>query len=155
MNASEIIGLLLRGVVAGVVGTGGMTGIMYLIDRAGLANAKMEVAIGSLLTKSLTNARQVGLIMHFSAGVGFAILYVILFNFLKVHGLLPFFGYGIITGFVHGFVMSFFLVYAVAEHHPLPEFREVGFGVAVAHVVGHVIYGALVGLTLGVFSLLK
>jgi hypothetical protein len=155
MNASEVIGLLLCSVAAGVVGTGGMTGIMYLIDRFGLANAKMEVAIGSLITKSWKNARQVGLIMHFSAGICFAVLYAVLFHFLKVHGLPAFFGHGVITGFVHGFVMSFFLVYAVAEHHPLPEFREVGFGVALTHVVGHVVYGGLVGLVLGVFSLLK
>jgi hypothetical protein len=50
--------------------------------------------------------------------------------------------------------MSFILVIAVAEHHPLPEFREAGFTVAVAHVVGHVVYGALVGLVLGMSGIL-
>jgi uncharacterized membrane protein YagU involved in acid resistance len=155
MNLPEISSLVLHSMVAGVVGTAGMTGVMHLIDRAGLANAKMEVAIGSLITKSPDNARQVGLMMHFSAGIGFAVLYTILFSALNIQALGLSFGLGIITGFVHGFVMSFLLVYAVAERHPLPEFREAGFGVAVAHVVGHVVYGALVGLVLGVFALLK
>jgi hypothetical protein len=148
------VSLLLSGIVAGVLGTAGMTGVMYLIDRAGLANAKMEIAIGSLITKSSTNARPVGLLIHFAAGMFFAILYVALFHALKVHAMLQSFGLGIIVGFVHGFVMSFLLVIAVAEHHPLPEFREAGFGVAVAHIVGHVVYGALVGLVIGIAGLI-
>jgi hypothetical protein len=146
MNAPEISVLMLRGVVAGVVGTGGMTGILALIDRQGLANTRMEVAIGSIVTKSRTNATGVGLAIHFAAGICFAMLYTALFVVTGIHGIVNTTGIGLIAGFVHGFAMSFILVVLVAEHHPLPEFREAGFAVAVVHVVGHVIYGALVGL---------
>jgi hypothetical protein len=54
-----------------------------------------------------------------------------------------------LIGFLHGFVVFFLLINMVAEHHPLPEFREVGVGVAAAHLVGHIIYGLVVGMILG------
>jgi hypothetical protein len=43
----------------------------------------------------------------------------------------------------------------VAEHHPLPEFREVGVAVAAAHLVGHIIYGLVVGMILGGMNLIS
>jgi uncharacterized membrane protein YagU involved in acid resistance len=150
----EMRAVLLPGLLAGLVGTGGMTAAMYLIDRWGLANAKMVVAIGSIVTRSRTNAVRAGLVMHLGAGLCFALVYAVLFLQLGVRGIGPAAGFGVVVGFVHGFAMSFILVIAVAEHHPLPEFREAGFSVAVAHVVGHVVYGALVGLVLGMSGIL-
>jgi uncharacterized membrane protein YagU involved in acid resistance len=155
MEISEIPRLLTASVTAGLLGAAGMTGTMTLIDRLGLANAKMEVAIGSLVTKSRERAVGVGLTMHFVAGVCFSIFYTALFVILGVRGIAFSTAVGTIAGFVHGFAMSFILIIAVAEHHPLPEFQEAGFSVAVAHVVGHVVYGALVGLVLGVAGSLR
>ena len=47
---------------------------------------------------------------------------------------------------------GFVLVAAVAESHPLPEFREAGFSVAVAHWFGHIIYGLMVGAVIGLIG---
>jgi len=44
---------------------------------------------------------------------------------------------------------GFLLVVIVAEHHPIEQFHGAGFEVAIAHFVGHVIYGILVGLVVG------
>ena len=48
--------------------------------------------------------------------------------------------------------MGFVLVTAVAENHPLPEFQQAGFSVAVAHWAAHIVYGFVVGLTIGVIG---
>jgi len=43
-------------------------------------------------------------------------------------------------------VVSFALVVLVAEHHPLERFQKAGMGVAVAHLLGHLVYGLIIGL---------
>ena len=155
MNVSHVVEFLLFSIMAGVVGTGGMTFVMYLINKMGVTNARMVIAIGSILTKTRENAIRVGLIMHFTAGVIFAILYTIFFSVYGINAIWQFVGVGFGFGFIHGFVMSFILVIAVAEHHPLEEFRQAGFAVAVAHVVGHLVYGTLVGLVIGLSGILN
>lgn len=155
MNVSQIVEFLLFSVIAGVVGTGGMTFTMYLINKMGITNARMVIAIGSIITKTRENAIRVGLVMHFTAGTIFAILYTIFFSVYGINNLWQFIAVGFGFGFIHGFVMSFILVIAVAEHHPLEEFRDAGFAVAVAHVVGHMVYGTLVGLVIGLSGILN
>lgn len=154
-DVSVILEFLLVSIVAGVVGTGGMTLTMYLINKMGVANARMVIAIGSIITKTRENAIRVGLMMHFTVGIAFAILYAIFFSVYGINDLLKFLGVGFGFGFIHGFVMSFILVIAVAEHHPLEEFRKAGFSVAVAHVLGHMVYGTLVGLVIGLSGVLN
>jgi uncharacterized membrane protein YagU involved in acid resistance len=155
MNVSYVIEFLLFSIVAGVIGTGGMTFVMYLINKMGVTNARMVIAIGSILTKTRENAIRVGLIMHFTAGTIFAILYTIFFSVYGITDLWQFVGVGFGFGFIHGFIMSFILVIAVAEHHPLEEFRDAGFPVAIAHVLGHIVYGTLVGLVIGLSGILN
>jgi len=146
---STIIYFLLTTTVAGLVGTGGMTLLMYLLTRTGFTNAAMVQAIGSMLTKSLENALMVGTLLHIVSGVIFAMIYTIGFNFFQLDGLIVLTLVGLGYGTAHGFVLSFILVSSVAEHHPLDEFREAGLAVAVAHLLGHIVYGALVGFVVG------
>ncbi len=56
---------------------------------------------------------------------------------------------GLLIGFIHGAVVGFLLISTVAVRHPLPEFREAGFNVAVAHWADHLVYGFLVGSVIG------
>jgi len=155
IDVSSIMEFLLFTIVAGVIGTSGMTSVMYLINKMGITNAKMVIAVGSIITKTRENAIRVGLIVHYTAGIFFAILYTIFFTVYGISGLLQVVGVGFGFGFIHGFVMSFILVIAVAEHHPLEEFRKVGFDVALAHVFGHMVYGTLVGLVIGLSGILS
>lgn len=46
------------------------------------------------------------------------------------------------------FVVMYLVVATVAEHHPIEQFRRMGFAVA-AHVVAHILFGFLVGLIVG------
>lgn len=139
---------------AGLIATSAMTIFLRAVTRSGLTNADMERAIGSLLTKSLDSALLVGVLMHFTAGIFFAMIYALLFMVFGASGPWQLAGIGLIMGTIHGFVLSFLLVISVAEYHPLPQFRDVGFGVTVAHLIGHSIYGAVVGFMIGASGLL-
>ncbi len=148
-----VVRFLVTVLLAGLVGTGAMTLLMSLATRSGMANADMVRAIGSVFTGSLDRALLVGGTLYATGGVVFAVLYTLVLGFLSVEGFWLTVVAATLLGFVHGFVMSFILVVAVAERHPVERFREAGFAVAVVHLAGHVAYGLGVGLVLGIRGL--
>ncbi len=137
---------------AGIFGTAGMEILLQSITKSGMANADMARAVGSLFTKSLQNAYGIGIIIQTINGIVFAFLYTLVIVYFQVHGFLSTAGAGTLIGFIHGAVVGFILVAAVAENHPLQEFKEAGFSVAVAHWVGHLIYGLIVGAVIGLMG---
>lgn len=150
VETALIFHFLSASITAGVLGTTVMTAFFYYISRvAKIVNAKMVTAIGSVFTKETTEAWKVGLFLHYVSGIAFAMVYTFVFSLFQLEGMLFHGLVGLGFGFGHGFVMSFILVATVAEHHPLEEFRDAGVEVAVAHLVGHVFYGVVVGLTIG------
>ena len=136
---------------AGLVGTSLMSLVMALIHLTGWANADMIRAIGSLATKRYDNALLAGLFIHLAVGVCFAFGYAGISTALlqgKTDGI------GMVCtliGLLHGILMGIVLLAVGSKQHPIERFRNAGFEVAVAHIVGHVAYGMGVGL---VFSLL-
>jgi len=136
-------------IVAGLAGTSGMSLAMWIITKSGIANAGMIRAIGSMFTKSYDNSFGPGLVVHFISGILFAFLYVILISIFAPTSLVAAIGAGAMIGIFHGVAFGFLLVITVAEHHPLEQYRNAGFEVAIAHFVGHVVYGILVGLVVG------
>lgn len=138
------------GILAGLIGTAGMTIVLNSVTKSGVANADMVRAVGSLFTKKLENSSRVGLMVHFSSGIVFAFLYLWAMLAFNVNGFLNLTGSGALIGFIHGAVVGFLLVAAVAENHPVKEFQKAGFSVAVAHWGAHIIYGLLVGAVIGI-----
>ena len=150
MNPVMMIGsFLLTALVAGLLGGAALEGVMVLIARSGWAKGNMIVAIGSLVTKSRDNAFRVGAILHAISSVGFAAVYLMLMLVLDLTHLPMSFMLGIGIGVLHGMLVSLALVWVVAESHPLPEFQEAGLEVGLSHFAGHVAYGAVVGLVVG------
>ena len=141
--------IFLLTVLAGLVGTAGMSFALWGITHTGIANAGMIRAIGSMFTKSYEDSFGPGLIVHFIAGVIIAFIYVALISLLAPESLAGTIAYGAMIGLAHGVAFGFLLVIAVAEHHPLEQFRSAGLEVAIAHLAGHVIYGILVGAVVG------
>lgn len=137
---------------AGIIGTAGMEIFLQRITKSGAANADMSRAIGSIFTKSLETAYGIGIIIQTISGIIFAFIYTLVIVYFNIHGYLGNALAGLLIGFIHGAVVGFLLVSAVAEHHPLPEFREAGFNVAVAHWAGHLVYGFLVGSVIGLLG---
>lgn len=136
-------------IIAGIVGTAGMSIALWAVTRTGIAPAPMIRAIGSMFTGSYDNSFTPGLIIHFIVGILIAFVYALLISLFSPGSIAGYIGAGAMIGVFHGVAFGFILVIAVAEHHPLEQFREAGSQVAIGHFVGHVIYGILVGAVLG------
>ncbi|MHC5010415.1 MAG: hypothetical protein ACYTG6_05605 [Planctomycetota bacterium] len=137
---------ILETIVAGFVGTIGMTFTMTLIHSFGWAQADMVRALGSLVTRRIDNALAPGILIHLASGIFFAFPYAV---FLSLVG----WGSGpavvftaTVLGLGHGLVVSLLLVAVVSERHPVERFQDAGLEVAVSHLAGHVAYGFLVGV---------
>jgi hypothetical protein len=147
---NPIIVKILLTVLAGILGTAGMTFVMWLINRSGLANADMMRAIGSLYTRSYENSLLPGFVIHFGVGIILAFLYTAFLSIFYFRSVIALAGLGGMLGLGHGLVVSFALVALVAENHPLEQFRKAGSEVVIAHMVGHIIYGLVVGAVIGI-----
>lgn len=127
-----------------------MLGIMKLITRAEWARYDMIVAVGSMVTRTRENAFRTGTVIHIISAAGFALVYTLLMWKLGIAHFPTALFAGVAFGIVHGIIVSLMLVWIVAEQHPLVEFQEAGFAVGLVHFAGHVAYGAVVGLVIGI-----
>ena len=148
-----LLTFLLTALVAGVLGGLAMEGVLWLLGAAGWAKADMIVALGSLLTKSRDNAWRVGAVLHFISAIGFAVVYTMLMVTLGYTGMPAAMMLGAGVGFGHGLLVSLALVWIVAEQHPLEEFNEAGLAIGLSHILGHVVFGGVVGFIVGVSPL--
>ena len=140
-------------ITAGLVGTSFMSVLMTFIHRSGWANAVMIRALGSLFTRRSENALLPGLLVHFVSGILFAFAYAFIISGLELPSVASSMGVGCLLGLVHGIAMSFILLAVMSEKHPLPQYREAGIDVGVAHIAGHVFYGAGVGIIAGALGI--
>jgi len=143
-----IVKVLLFASLAGLVGAAAMTAVMRLIARTRWTRADMIIAVGSLLTKSRDNAFLVGLFLHGISAITFGVTYTLLLMAVQLTKWPAAFFAGGAIGVFHGLVVSLSLCWVVADQHPLEEFRNVSMSIAVTHFIGHVVYGAVVGLVI-------
>jgi uncharacterized membrane protein YagU involved in acid resistance len=149
-----LVKYLVTALAAGVLGGLAMEGVMWLIARAGRIQGDMILALGSLITKSRDNAYRVGLIIHATAAIGFALVYALLMVMLGYTRMPLSMMLGLGVGLLHGLLVALMLVWVVADRHPLEEFKEADLLVGLSHVAGHVAYGAVVGVVVGLAGLL-
>ena len=139
--------------IAGVAATIVMAAVMYVFHWGSFAEADMIRALGSLVTKKEEDALIVGAAIHLVSGVIFSFLYIGTWSMLPLDGVQVFLLFGVVSGAFHGLVVSFLLISVVAQRHPLERFQNAGIGVGVAHLLGHVAYGATVGAIAGTYHL--
>lgn len=116
---------ILFAVIAGIAGTLAMTGFLYLLTYIFRKQMKVVKILGTMLTNNtqpdgeLSDSRAtivVGTIAHYSVGISFAIIYLILWHFgIGRPGLLN----AIIFGGVSG-VAAIGIWYAFVAIHPYP-----------------------------------
>ena len=154
MDPSKVIvNFLVYSTLAGVLGALAMTLVMRTIARTRIGNGDMIVAVGSLLTRTRENARLVGAILHGISAVAFGQVYTALLVGLGAAAWPGGVFAGLGLGVFHGIVVSLTLVWLVADHHPLPEFRQAGPAVFLEHFAGHAAYGAVVGIVIALAPL--
>jgi hypothetical protein len=153
MTAMFLVQYLGTALVAGVVGGLAMQLAMRLIGRGNELKGDMILALGSLITKSRDNAYRVGLIVHVTAAIGFGLVYTLLMVTLGYTGMPMSLMLGLGVGTLHGLVVSLMLVWVVADQHPLEEFKEADLLVGLSHMAGHVVYGGVIGLIVGLSPL--
>jgi uncharacterized membrane-anchored protein YitT (DUF2179 family) len=128
--------------IAGLLGTLAMSSLLLLPSSLGFARVDIIRAVGAFITKDRETAFKPGLAIHFAAGVLFAYIYFWAFRFmnLPLHALS-----GMFTGAIHGAVVMLYVSIAVLEHHPLKRYQERGPMTGISQLLGHIIYGLVVG----------
>ncbi len=153
MTAMFLVKYLCTALVAGVIGGLAMQLAMRLIERGGHVKGDMILALGSLITKSRDNAYRVGLIVHATAAIGFGLVYTLLMVTLGYTHMPLSLMLGLGVGALHGLIVSLMLVWVVADQHPLEEFKETDLLVGLSHMAGHVAYGGIIGVIVGLSPL--
>lgn len=138
-------------IIAGLAGTALMSLVMWFIHERKWANADMIRAVGSMVTRRYENSLLPGLLLHVLAGCIFALFYVMIMRATGITNWFVLMQIGLAIGTMHGAAMVFILM-AMAEKHPLEQFRTAGPAVGWAHVVGHMAYGIGVGLVVGLIG---
>lgn len=133
--------------LCGLTATFAMTVFMQWVHKAGYANADMVRAIGSLITKNYEKAFWPGVLIKFSTGALFGLLYAGVASVLPVPEITDSVLVIAMTsiGSFHGLAVGVLLTILVAEHHPLEQYRNAGGGVVLTHVLGHLVFGLVLG----------
>lgn len=139
--------------IAGLVGALAMTASLRRSRFFGLPETQMIRAMGSFVTKDPKSALWPGFVLHLLGGMTFAYLYKLLLS--TAPGVQPdaigfwnLVAVCTLMGGVHGLIVTLFLVIAVAQYHPVAEFRKLDGGDMAAHVIGHIVYGFVTGIML-------
>jgi len=146
---------LLSCLFAGAAGSYIMGGTIQLLSRlAEGQEVDMVKALGSLFTGNKETATLNGILIHLAAGVGFGLVYGLVFISIGITQFPAVLLIGLGFGLLHGIGMSYVLMLFIADKHPLEEYRSVTLMIGAAHLGGHVVYGGVVGLVGGLASLI-
>ncbi len=134
-------GAPLLGMLSAVV----MSIFLKLLSKLGITHVDMVKSLGSLFVKRAFHAGRVGFVVHLVMGAFFGCLYILLWAFFDFSTLKEFLLVGAIFGLGHGIAFAAIMVILVGEHHPIKQFRKVGFNVAIGYLLAHIVYGVTLG----------
>lgn len=145
--------IILFSIAGGVVAAWGMNQFMARVGKTGEGDSiDMIKALGSFYSGKLEGSERLGTLIHLASGLIFGLIYgLTLLAIGMVH--LPqslFLGLGF--GFLHGLIVCYALMIFMGERHPLEQYRNVTLQVGVIHLLGHLLFGFLVGFFCGVGS---
>ena len=143
--------LLVSLTVIGLVATSAMNTFMWILSGLTSARVDMVNAIGSLYTHSLENSFWPGLIMQSTAGVIMTYVYGIFLALGNFDATYTYAFLGLFMGLVHGTAVAVIMAKLLGEHHPVASFHKVTGKIAFAHVVGHLIFGLVIGTMYGMY----
>jgi len=142
----DIITATALGAISGLIGAFAMTAFMRKVSSTFSQRVDMILALGSYFTGKVENAASLGGLIHGVSGVFFGGIY---FAIMQAMGALVFpyaLFLGLGFGFFHGLIMSYLLMFYASEKHPIEAYRKATLEEGLLHLVGHVIFGGVVGL---------
>ena len=147
-------------IAGGFAGTLVLTTALRAGNELGLTRMDLPFLLGTAFTTDRTRAKALGYVLHFLAGIVFALIYYAIFSAIDTSG----WALGALLGLLHGIVSATALVnillpavhprmgstLSAADSHPLLEppgflLRNYGRGTPIATLLAHVAYGAIVG----------
>jgi hypothetical protein len=153
--------MTLAGALAGgVIGTVVLTSALRIAQAAGWTRMDLPLLLGTMFTDKRGRASAIGYLLHFVNGLLFALVYYVIFRAVDHAG----WWFGAVLGLVHAMFSGGALVNAIlpavhprmgtpwsdAEDTPIlepPGFLLANYGqrTAIANIVAHVAYGAIIG----------
>ena len=136
--------------LSGAIGACVMGALVQWSSRGKATDTDGVQALGNFGLLGLGHGKLTGWIVHIVAGMVFAVPYAIVMQWLgltQIHHMLL---AGVATGALHGYVVGFWIIILLGEHHRFRRVREEGPVLAVIYMISHVVFGGVVGLMLGV-----
>jgi hypothetical protein len=151
-----------RWALFGFVATSVLTGIMVGAQLLGFSRMDIPLMLGTVLVESPDGARVAGALVHLVNGQGFALLYALAFSFLGRSS----WWLGAVFGLVHGVLALTLIIPLLPGVHPRmgsersgprlpvalepPGILALNYGreTPMVTILGHVVYGALLGALL-------
>jgi len=147
-------------IAGGFAGTLALTTLLAAASELGLTRIDIPFLLGTAVSVDRTRAKVIGYALHFAAGLLFSVVYYALFVAIDLTG----WWLGALFGVVHGVFAGTTLVNVLlpfvhprmgtpttaADSAPLlepPGFMLLNYGrtTPIVTLVGHVVYGALIG----------
>ena len=144
---------IVAAIVAGLLGTAVMTGMMLWGRKLHLPAVDAHGILGHMRSANQTSS--LGYVMHFLLGAVFAIGYAFVFVTIPVNILLM----GAVLGVVHWLIVGWMFAFAPLAHAGMQAgtieetgaymLKSLGITGFFAGLVGHVVFGLVVGLVYG------
>lgn len=148
MTPHALFLVLLSGCIAALV----MGALVQWSSRGKATDTDGVQALGNFGLLGLGHGKLAGWIVHVVAGMIFAVPYALVMQWLGLTQLWHFVLAGVATGALHGYVVGFWIIILLGEHHRFRRVRDEGPVLAVIYMFSHVVYGGVVGLMFGVFG---
>jgi len=149
-----IASILFFGALFGLIGAFVMTAFMLQVSSSFGKRVDMVQALGSYFTGKTEGSRRIGKMIHAVSGLLFGMIYCAIMYTMKALAFPHAIFLGIGFGFFHGLFMSYALMFYASEKHPVKEYQDATLEEGLIHLVGHLIFGAVVGLLSALFSLI-
>ena len=138
---------VLGAIVAGLAGTAVMTVLMYVAPMMGMPKMDIAGMLGTMFVSKRQTAMILGMIMHFMAGVIFALVYALLWSLGLGSAT---WWWGLIFGAVHG-IIAIIMIPIIMRMHPREPEMAGGPMAIVGQLMGHLAYGLVVALVYAAF----